>query len=147
MRFGASVFGSGQAAFTILAVAKRLNMSSRPAGDKRLMTEDTLEQKQADSVDRVTEHEREAQSVASPDRSNSRPASTYVVRLQHDLQVSDATRLLCYISDFGFGVARAHALDGGWCLRLSSLADLQLLSSQCAELIEGHDIEYSGESQ
>jgi hypothetical protein len=108
---------------------------------------DTSETKQADSTDRVTEHEREGQSVASPDRSDSRPAPTYVVRLRHDLQASDVTRLLRYISDFGFGDARGHALDGGWCLRLSKLADLRLLSSQCAELIEGHDIEYSGEAR
>lgn len=94
MRFGASVFGLGQAALAILAVAKRVNMSSRPAGDKRLMTDDTLEQKQADSANRVTEHKREGQSVASLDRSDSRPAPTYVERLRHDLQVSDVTRLV-----------------------------------------------------
>jgi hypothetical protein len=122
-------------------------MSSSPAGDKCLMTEDTSETKEVDSTDCGTKYDRERQSIASPDRSDSRSAPTYVVRLRRDLRMTDVKRLLRYISDFGSGAARAHALDGGWCIRLSSLADLRLLSSQCAELIERHDIEDVEDSQ
>jgi hypothetical protein len=104
-------------------------MSSSPAGDKRLMTEDTPETKDVDSTDCGTKPDRQRQSTASPDRANSRSAPTYVVRLRRDLQMTDVTQLLRYISDFGSAAARGHALDGGWCIRLSNLSDLRLSPS------------------
>jgi hypothetical protein len=65
----------------------------------------------------------------------------YVVRLRSDLQINEVTRLVHYVSDFGSGDVRGHALEGGWCLRLTRLSDLRLLAAQCPELIEGHFVE------
>lgn len=113
-----------------------------------MMTELSREQNEVDRTDRLIEQGRNGQGLntqpgPSPDGSGSWPVQTYVVRLRLDLQMAAVTRLLRYISDFGVGHASAHALDGGWCIRLSSVTDLRVFSSQCAELIEGHVVEYS----
>lgn len=109
------------------------------------MTEFSPQQNQVDRADRLIEQGRDTQAGASPDSSGSSPIQIYVVRLRLHVQLAAVTQLLRYISVFGVGHASAHALDGGWCIRLSSLADLRVLSSQFAELIDGHIVEHSEE--
>lgn len=60
----------------------------------------------------------------------------YTLVLERHLQIDDVTRLLHYVSDFGIGDARGHAHGGGWCIRLSEIADVRLLTSQCGDLID-----------
>lgn len=106
------------------------------------MTDDVKEEEQTDIADRCTENDRNGRGSTPPDRPGSNHVPIYVVRLRKDLQITDVTRMLHYLTDFGSGDSRGHALDGGWSIRLGNLSDLQLLSSQCADLIDGHDIEY-----
>lgn len=69
--------------------------------------------------------------------------ATYVLKLCSRVQAEDVARLMRYVSDFGTGAVRGHAHGDGWCLRLSRLSDLRIVSLQCGDLIEGHYVEYS----
>jgi hypothetical protein len=76
------------------------------------------------------------ESRSQPEGARDASGCSYIVVLRRDLKIADVTRLLHYLSDFGSGNARGYERDGGWCLRLIDLADVRLLTFQCAEMIE-----------
>lgn len=76
------------------------------------------------------------------------PAEWFVVRVRRELGAQDVVALVRYLTDFGSGDALGVAVDGGWSIHLTKLADLQLVTSQYPDLIERHsDSHKSGVDQ
>lgn len=68
------------------------------------------------------------------------PAEWFVVRVRRELGVQDVVALVRYLTDFGSGDARGVAVEGGWSIHLTKLADLQLVTAQYPDLIERHSV-------
>ena len=72
----------------------------------------------------------------------------WFVRVRRELGPQDVVALVRYLTDFGSGDARGVAVDGGWSIHVTKLADLQLVTSQYPDLIERHsDSHKSGVDQ
>jgi hypothetical protein len=67
---------------------------------------------------------------------DSRDGHIYAVILRPDLETPDVVAMIHYVTDFGAGSARGHAVDSGWSIRLTRMSDIQLLASQYPDLIE-----------
>lgn len=61
------------------------------------------------------------------------------VHLKRHVKWPEVRALIRYLGDFGSGRAQAHSRDGGWCLALSSVSDLDLLRHQHGELIDRYE--------
>lgn len=86
-------------------------------------------------------HEEQPVEEVSGSAPPARAERPFVLRLRPKLPLEDVTRLIGYVCDFGTGTARGHALGEGWCLRMDSLADVELLRHQWPELVAGYSID------